>query len=90
MFCLAAVIFPMGFHVDEIGGQPYQLPNSHQVGISYILFVLSLWIDRQPTKGHNGACSYCNSIYANRTLISKGKSNKSLLNDSLHFYIKLQ
>lgn len=34
----------MGFHVDEIGGQPYQLPNSHQVGISYILFVLSLWI----------------------------------------------
>ncbi|CAH2039595.1 unnamed protein product, partial [Iphiclides podalirius] len=43
-FCLAAVIFPMGFHVDEIGGQPYQLPNSHQVGISYILFVLSLWI----------------------------------------------
>ncbi|BES88274.1 unnamed protein product [Nesidiocoris tenuis] len=44
LFCLAAVIFPMGFHVDEIGGQPYQLPNSHQVGISYILFVLSLWV----------------------------------------------
>ncbi|XP_046672809.1 uncharacterized protein C16orf52 homolog A [Homalodisca vitripennis] len=44
LFCLAAVIFPMGFHVDEIGGQPYQLPNSHQVGVSYILFVLSLWI----------------------------------------------
>lgn len=44
LFCLAAVIFPMGFHVDEIGGQPYQLPNSHQVGISYILFVLALWI----------------------------------------------
>ncbi|XP_011498863.1 PREDICTED: uncharacterized protein C16orf52 homolog A isoform X1 [Ceratosolen solmsi marchali] len=30
LFCLAAVIFPMGFHIDEIGGQPYQLPNSHQ------------------------------------------------------------
>jgi lariat debranching enzyme len=44
LFCLAAVIFPMGFHVDEIGGQPYQLPNSHQVGVSYILFVLALWI----------------------------------------------
>ncbi|XP_023245366.1 uncharacterized protein C16orf52 homolog A isoform X2 [Copidosoma floridanum] len=44
VFCLAAVIFPMGFHIDEIGGQPYQLPNSHQVGMSYILFVLSLWI----------------------------------------------
>nr|CAD7607996.1 unnamed protein product [Timema genevievae] len=39
-----AIIFPMGFHVDEIGGQPYQLPNSHQVGVSYILFVLALWI----------------------------------------------
>lgn len=44
LFCLAAVLFPMGFYIDEIGGQPYQLPNSHQVGISYILFVLSLWI----------------------------------------------
>lgn len=44
LFCLAAVIFPLGFHVDEIGGQPYQLPNSHQVGVSYILFVLALWI----------------------------------------------
>lgn len=44
LFCCAAVIFPLGFHIDEIGGQPYQLPNSHQVGISYILFVLALWI----------------------------------------------
>jgi len=44
LFCLASVIFPMGFHVDEIGGQPYQLPNSHRVGISYILFVLALCI----------------------------------------------
>ncbi|XP_011169693.1 lariat debranching enzyme [Solenopsis invicta] len=44
LFCHAAVIFPMGFHIDEIGGQPYQLPNSHQVGIAYILFVLALWI----------------------------------------------
>jgi len=43
-FCLAAVVFPMGFTVDAIGGQPYQLPSSHQVGISYIFFVLSLWI----------------------------------------------
>lgn len=44
LFCLAAVIFPLGFHMIEIGGQPYQLPNSHQVGISYIMFVLALWI----------------------------------------------
>ncbi|XP_014608121.1 uncharacterized protein C16orf52 homolog A isoform X2 [Polistes fuscatus] len=43
-FTATAVLFPMGFYIDEIGGQPYQLPNSHQVGISYILFVLALWI----------------------------------------------
>lgn len=44
VFCLAAVIFPLGFYVQEIGGLPYQLPNSHQVGISYIFFILALWI----------------------------------------------
>lgn len=43
-FCLAAVIFPMGFDENSIGGDAYQLPSSHQVGVSYILFVLSLWI----------------------------------------------
>ena len=31
LFCLAAVVFPMGFYVEEIGGEPYQLPNSFQV-----------------------------------------------------------
>ena len=30
-FCLAAVIFPIGFSQNEIGGAPYQLPNSYQV-----------------------------------------------------------
>ena len=30
-FCLAAVIFPIGFSQDEIGGAAYQLPNSYQV-----------------------------------------------------------
>lgn len=44
MFCLAAVIFPIGFDMDQIGGEPYQLPSSYQVGISYIFFVLALWI----------------------------------------------
>ncbi|XP_055908167.1 uncharacterized protein C16orf52 homolog A isoform X1 [Eupeodes corollae] len=44
LFCLAAVIFPLGFHVDEIGGQAYQLPNTYKIGISYIMFVLALWI----------------------------------------------
>lgn len=27
-----------------IGGEPYQLPHNVEVGISYILFVLALWI----------------------------------------------
>ena len=44
LFCFAAVIFPLGFSVPEVGGQPYQLPNSFQIGVSYIMFVLSLWI----------------------------------------------
>ncbi|ROT73337.1 putative uncharacterized protein C16orf52-like A [Penaeus vannamei] len=44
LFCLAAVVFPMGFYVEEIGGEPYQLPNSFQVGYSYIFFVLALWM----------------------------------------------
>lgn len=44
LFCVAAVVFPLGFHIPEIGGQAYQLPNSHTVGISYVLFVLALWI----------------------------------------------
>jgi len=30
--------------MEEIGGEPYQLPNSFQVGLSYIFFVLALWI----------------------------------------------
>lgn len=44
MYCLAAVVFPLGFHIEEIGGEPYQLPNSYQVGYSYIFFVLALWM----------------------------------------------
>jgi len=43
-FCLAAVIFPVGFYMEEIGGEPYQLPSSFQIGHSYIFFVLALWI----------------------------------------------
>ena len=31
-FCLAAVTFPIGFSQEAIGGAPYQLPNSYQVG----------------------------------------------------------
>ena len=44
LFCVAAVIFPIGFSTEEIGGAPYQLPNSYQVGIAYIFFVMALWV----------------------------------------------
>ncbi|XP_076312297.1 uncharacterized protein C16orf52 homolog A-like [Tachypleus tridentatus] len=44
LFCLAAVIFPLGFTMEEIGGEPYQLPGHYHVGLSYIFFVLALWI----------------------------------------------
>jgi hypothetical protein len=37
VLCLAAVIFPVGFSIDEIGGAPYQLPNSFQVGLVSML-----------------------------------------------------
>jgi len=44
LLCTAAVVFPIGFHIPQIGGEPYQLPTDHQVGVSYIFFVLALWI----------------------------------------------
>lgn len=43
LFCLAAVIFPVGFAIEEIGGQPYKLPNQTQVGSSYVLFILAIF-----------------------------------------------
>ncbi|XP_070580087.1 uncharacterized protein C16orf52 homolog A-like isoform X2 [Ptychodera flava] len=43
LFCLAALIFPIGFYMDEIGGQPYKLPSNVQVGSSYVLFVMSIF-----------------------------------------------
>lgn len=43
-FCLAAVIFPLGFNNESINGLAYQLPNNFNIGISYIFFILALWI----------------------------------------------
>ncbi|KAA8581776.1 hypothetical protein FQN60_003357 [Etheostoma spectabile] len=40
---MAALIFPMGFYINEVGGQPYKLPNNTVVGSSYVLFVLSIF-----------------------------------------------
>ncbi|MPC72800.1 uncharacterized protein E2C01_067113 [Portunus trituberculatus] len=48
LFCLAAVVFPMGFYVEEIGGEPYQLPNSFQVcGLMSLSFAYIV------------SCNYC-------------------------------
>ncbi|CAM9320282.1 modulator of smoothened protein [Lethenteron reissneri] len=43
LFCIAALIFPVGFYVEEVGGQPYKLPNNAQVGSSYVLFIVSIF-----------------------------------------------
>ncbi|XP_064595056.1 uncharacterized protein C16orf52 homolog A-like [Liolophura sinensis] len=43
LFCLAAIIFPIGFHMDEIGGKPYKLPSHTQVGSSYVLFIMAIF-----------------------------------------------
>lgn len=43
LFCMAALIFPIGFYINEVGGQPYKLPNNTVVGSSYVLFVLSIF-----------------------------------------------
>ena len=43
-FCIAAIIFPFGFGIDEIGGQPYKLPAHTEVGYSYFLFCASIFV----------------------------------------------
>ncbi|KAG9333664.1 hypothetical protein JZ751_010733, partial [Albula glossodonta] len=43
LLCMAALIFPIGFYINEVGGQPYKLPNNTVVGSSYVLFVLSIF-----------------------------------------------
>lgn len=43
LFCLAAVVFPIGFHVAAIGGQPYKLPHHTQVGSAYVLFIMAIF-----------------------------------------------
>ena len=43
LFCLAAVVFPVGFHIAAIGGQPYKLPHHTQVGSAYVLFIMAIF-----------------------------------------------
>lgn len=42
VFCLAALTFPMGFQMPEIGGQPYKLPHGTHVGPSFFLYIFCI------------------------------------------------
>ena len=44
VFCVAAVVYPADFEMELIGGKPYQLPAHFQIGLSYICFLLAMWI----------------------------------------------
>ncbi|AWP17446.1 Hypothetical protein SMAX5B_020411 [Scophthalmus maximus] len=37
------IAFTASFYINEVGGQPYKLPNNTVVGSSYVLFVLSIF-----------------------------------------------
>ncbi len=39
---LVGVVFPVGFSMAELGGQPFLLPRTFDVGYSYFLFYLSI------------------------------------------------
>ncbi|CAD5116186.1 DgyrCDS5101 [Dimorphilus gyrociliatus] len=43
-FSIAAVVFPLGFDMELIGGRAYQLPKNYSAGISYIIFIFAQWI----------------------------------------------
>jgi len=40
--CVAAVIFPFGFTIKEVGGEAYKLPEHTEVGYSYFFFCGSI------------------------------------------------
>lgn len=42
LFCLAALVFPLGFHMPEIGGEAFKLPTGTNVGTSFILFIFCI------------------------------------------------
>ena len=42
-FCVACIVFPFGFNIEEIGGEPYKLPHHTEVGNSYYYFVGSVF-----------------------------------------------
>ncbi|XP_046910312.1 modulator of smoothened protein [Dermatophagoides farinae] len=43
-FSLASLFIPIGFSVEQIKGELFQLPSSFYAGQAYILFNMSIWI----------------------------------------------
>ena len=60
-FCLAAVIFPIGFSQNEIGGAAYQLPNSYQVFQTFPSSKL-ITLNKRKFLGRNLLHILCNGI----------------------------
>ena len=61
LFCLAALVFPVGFYFDEIGGTPYKLtPSTSKVGTSYVLFIMAIFFT---IIGELFACRVCAPMF---------------------------
>lgn len=61
LFCLAALVFPVGFYFDEIGGAPYKLtPSTSKVGTSYVLFIMAIFFT---IIGELFACRVCAPMF---------------------------
>ncbi|RDD36069.1 Uncharacterized protein C16orf52-like protein B [Trichoplax sp. H2] len=39
IFCSATLLFPVGFHIPAIRGQPYRLPSNAYIGRCFPLFI---------------------------------------------------
>ena len=65
--CLVGVVFPIGFMMAELGGQPYLLPPSFNVGYSYFLFYLSIAVSIVAILATNQSFNRCFRCHLIRT-----------------------
>ncbi|XP_031554177.1 uncharacterized protein C16orf52 homolog A-like [Actinia tenebrosa] len=42
VFCFAALVFPLGFSMPEVGGEAFKLPTGTNVGPSFFLFIFCI------------------------------------------------
>ena len=45
LYSIGTLLFPLGFGMPAIGGQPFKLPTSHETGISFLLFITGFWLN---------------------------------------------